>query len=74
MRRKRVMRIGSELFAGMMVFLCLIPFVVVIAGGFWDEKTGVSVQAYYDVFLGTPRYLLRFWRSLFLCLTITVGR
>lgn len=74
MRRKRVMRIGSELFAGMMVFLCLIPFVVVIVGGFWDEKTGVSVQAYYDVFLGTPRYLLRFWRSLFLCLTITVGQ
>lgn len=74
MRRKRVLRIGSELFAGMMVFLCLIPFVVVIAGGFWDEKAGVSVQAYYDVFLGTPRYLLRFWRSLFLCLTITVGQ
>jgi len=27
MRRKRVMRMGSEWFAGMMVFLCLISFV-----------------------------------------------
>ena len=74
MKRKKITRMGSGLFAGLMVFLCLAPFVMVIAGGFWKEGTGVSVQAYYDVFLGTPRYLLRFWRSLFLCLTITAGQ
>lgn len=72
--KKKTGLFGQTLFAGVMVFLCLAPFVVAVAGGFLNEHREVSVQAYYDVFLRTPQYLLRFWRSLFLCLCITAGQ
>ena len=74
MRKREKRHVLSTLFAGIVIILCLVPFLVVFVGGFWQEETGVSVQAYYDVFLGSPRYLFRFWRSLGLCLCITAGQ
>ena len=74
MRKREKRHVWTTLFAGIVIFLCLVPFLVVFVGGFWQEETGVSVQAYYDVFLGSPRYLFRFWRSLGLCLCITAGQ
>lgn len=36
--------------------------------------TQFSLQAYYDVFLARPNYLLKFWVSLLLCVGITGGQ
>ncbi len=54
MRKREKRHVWTTLFAGIVIFLCLVPFLVVFVGGFWQEETGVSVQAYYDVFLGSP--------------------
>lgn len=34
---------------------------------------GFTLQGYYEVFLASPRFLSRFWISLFICLTITMS-
>ncbi len=54
MRKREKRHVLSTLFAGIVIILCLVPFLVVFVGGFWQEETGVSVQAYYDVFLDLP--------------------
>lgn len=74
MRKGKKRHVWTALFAGFVIFLCLAPFLIVFAGGFWQTETGFSIQAYYDVFLGSSQYLLRFWRSLGLCLCITAGQ
>lgn len=57
-----------------LAILCLAPFGVVLVSSFYQHERGVSLQAYYDVFLGSPRYLVRFWRSLGICLCIAAGQ
>ncbi len=33
-----------------------------------------SLRGYYEVFLATPSYLMKFWNSMFLCCAITAGQ
>ncbi|MBO5336457.1 MAG: carbohydrate ABC transporter permease [Lachnospiraceae bacterium] len=54
--------------------LCVVPYFLVLTGGFYQQDRGFSFQAYYDVFLGTSQYLFRFWRSLGICLYIVFGQ
>lgn len=72
MKRKRL--IAEICFSGLVSMLCMLPFLTVVIRGFWQEETGFTVQACYEVFLGTPRYLVRFWRSLGICLVIMAGQ
>lgn len=72
MRKKR--QTAGMCFAGLVSLFCLLPFLVVVVQGFRQEDGGFSVQACYDVFLGTPRYLFRFWKSLGICLVIAAGQ
>ena len=62
-----------KIFAVMAVLavLVLFPVVYMILASFRGE-TGISVLAYYDVFLAEPGYLVKFWRSLGLCLVIAL--
>lgn len=64
-----------KIFAVMAVLaaLVLFPVVYMILASFRGE-TGISVLAYYDVFLAEPGYLVKFWRSLGLCLVIALGQ
>jgi multiple sugar transport system permease protein len=57
-----------------LVFLCLAPFFYVLGGSFFDAAGGFSVQAYYEVFFGTSRYLVRFWKSLLICGCMVAGQ
>ena len=57
----------------MLAILSLFPVVYMILSSFQkDPETLVS--AYYQVFLAEPGYLMKFWRSLGLCLVIAFGQ
>lgn len=71
-RKKLFLGIGTA-FAALLIILCLSPFCYVLARSFITEQ-GVNFQYYYDVFWGHSQYLLRFWKSLGMCLCICVGQ
>lgn len=55
------------------VFLYPVLYMIVCsvrAGG----KAGISLMGYYQVFLESPGYLVKFWRSLGMCLLIAGGQ
>lgn len=56
------------------VLFCIIPFFIVLLRSIFTPESRFSLQAWYHVFLGTPGYLTRFWKSLWLCLCIVAGQ
>ena len=71
--KKKTCRYGVGILALLLVLICIFPFVFVLAGSFWREGA-LSWQAYYDVFLASPQYLNRFWKSLGICICIAIGQ
>lgn len=71
--RKQKQRYGVLFFTFLLALLCVFPFFFVFAGSFWEEGS-FSLQAWYDVFLASPQYLLRFWKSLGISLCIAGGQ
>ena len=65
--------LGGNIFAWIFAFISIAPFVYVLALSFLTPN-GVTFGYYYDVFLGTSQYLLRFWKSLLICLAIVAGQ
>lgn len=57
-----------------LVVICIFPFLIVLGKSFFEAGRGFSLQAWYKVFLGSPKYLYRFWKSLLMCLGIAVGQ
>lgn len=57
--KKKIYQYGTGILALLLVLLCIFPFVFVLAGSFLKDGT-FSVKAYYDVFLASPQYLIRF--------------
>jgi len=46
-------------------FLPVVGFVLYLfAGSFFDDAGRVTLRYYYQVFLATPQYLIRFWKSI----------
>lgn len=72
MRKKQTML--SSIIGILLVLLCVLPFCVVLVNSFYRQGDGISLQAYYEVFLASPQYLLRFWKSLGICLCIAAGQ
>ncbi len=70
---KRSRGIFSGAAAVVLVFLCLAPFAFVLLRSFLTGH-GVDLRSYYDVFLGSPQYLFRFWKSLGMCGCIAAGQ
>ena len=73
MRKKLIVQHVGTVFALLLSAVSLVPFLYVFVLSFFPE-TGVSIQPYYDVFWATPRYTLRFWRSLGMCVAICLGQ
>ena len=72
---KKKQKLGpSDLVILFCVLLTLVPFITIVINSFYQADIGISFQPYYDVFLGSPQYLLRFWKSLGLCTCIAVGQ
>lgn len=63
-------RVGALLAAA----IAIAPFLYVFVLGFLPSGGGVSLTGYYDVFIRSPQYLLRFWKSLLICLAIVAGQ
>lgn len=63
----------GSIFAWIFAFISIAPFVYVLALSFLTPS-GVTFGYYYDVFLGSSQYLLRFWKSLLICLAIVAGQ
>lgn len=70
---KKTYQYGAGILALLLALICIFPFVFVLAGSFWREGA-LSWQAYYDVFLASPQYLNRFWKSLGMCVCIALGQ
>lgn len=64
----------SVIFAWIFTLISVAPFLYVLALSFLPASGGITFQYYYDVFLGSPQYLLRFWKSLLICLAIVSGQ
>ena len=63
----------SGFFAFLLAFISIAPFAYVLALSFLPAGGGITFGYYYDVFLGTSQYLLRFWKSMGICLCIVAG-
>ena len=59
---------------GLVGVTAILPFCYLLVTGVWKPSSGFTVQGYYEAFLASPKYLLRFWKSLGLCLCIVVGQ
>ena len=70
---KRVRAVLTGAFAFVLIVLCIAPFAYVLLRSFWTDG-GITFQSYYDVFLGSPQYLFRFWKSLGLAVCIAFGQ
>ena len=66
--------IKKRLLIVLCVLLTVIPFLTIVINSFYQAGFGISFRAYYDVFLGTPIYLLRFWKSMGICICIAAGQ
>ncbi len=64
----------GNIFAWVFAFLSITPFVYVLTLSFLPASGGITFSYYYDVFLGTSQYLLRFWKSMGICLCIVAGQ
>lgn len=73
-KRKKKRTILTSAFAFILAAFSFIPFGVVLVNSFYQAGSGISFQAYYEVFLASPRFLLQFWRSLGICFCIVAGQ
>ena len=64
----------GEVFAILLAVISIAPFCYVLILSFIPSGGGVTFDYYYDVFLGSPQFLLRFWKSMGICLCIVAGQ
>lgn len=55
-------------------FIFLFPIIYLIVFSVFHSDTGFSLMNYYKVFLAKSDYLIKFWRSLAMCLMIAAGQ
>ncbi len=72
--KKKFSKLCTAIVVAILVFVCLAPFVMIVGSSFWEPSQGFSLDAYYDVFLGTSRYLEQFWNSMWVCIRIALGQ
>lgn len=66
----------SFLFRGIFLvlsFIVLAPAFYLFVHTFFNSEGQFTLMGYYEMFLRSPRYMVRFWRSLAICLGITAG-
>lgn len=63
------------LFLMILTFFFLFPVIyMVISSVYAGAQAGFSFMSYYVVFFESPGYLIKFWRSLLMCIVISVGQ
>lgn len=71
--KKKISPLGG-IFALFLAVISAAPFLYVLALSFLPAGRGLTFDYYYDVFLGSSQYLLRFWKSMGICLAIVAGQ
>lgn len=64
----------ASILSWVLTFLCVAPFAYIFWKSLMDSQAGFTLEYYYEVFLAQEQYLLRFWKSLAICLCITLGQ
>ena len=63
------------IFFVILTFFFLFPVIyMVISSVYAGVKAGFSLMSYYTVFFESPGYLVKFWRSLLMCIAIAAGQ
>ena len=63
------------LLLGILSLIFLYPVIYMLVCSVWEGgNTGGSFMGYYEVLLESPGYLVKFWRSLGMCLLISAGQ
>lgn len=57
-----------------LTLICTVPFVYVAGKSFLKIEGGFTLDYYYQVFLATSQFLMRFWKSLLLSVIIAAGQ
>ncbi|MBP3705493.1 MAG: carbohydrate ABC transporter permease, partial [Clostridia bacterium] len=70
---KKVKNIIAAIFALVLVVICVLPFIYIFFRSFVVYEQ-VTFQSYYDVFLGSPKFLYRFWKSMGMSVVIAGGQ
>lgn len=70
---KKLRNILSGVFVLLLVIICVLPFIYIFLRSFIVFEK-FTLQAYYDVFLGSPKFLFRFWKSMGMSVCIAAGQ
>lgn len=70
---KKIKGIFAAIFAVLIIFICIAPFAYIFLRSFIVYDT-ITFQSYYDVFLASPQFLLRFWKSMGMSVCIAAGQ
>ena len=72
-KRFKLRNIFTGIFALVLVVICILPFAYIFFRSFVVFEK-VTFQSYYDVFLGSPKFLFRFWKSMGMSVAIAAGQ
>lgn len=71
----RIKRQKRVIFFLILAAVFFFPVIYMLICSVWKGvDAGLSFMSYYDVFLESPGYLVKFWRSLGMCLLISAGQ
>ena len=70
---KKLRNLLTGAFALLLIVICVAPFVYIFMRSFVVFET-ITFQSYYDVFLGSPKFLFRFWKSMGMSVAIAAGQ
>lgn len=75
MRKMPARRQKRYWFMLLLAGIALLPVIYMLFSSFWEmPERKVSLMGYYHVFLAESGYLMKFWRSMGLCLVIATGQ
>lgn len=64
----------APILSWVLTLLCIAPFAYIFGKSLTDSQGSVTLESYYQVFLGQSQYHLRFWKSLGLSVCIAAGQ
>ena len=64
----------AQIVALILVMLCIAPYVYVFCSSLIGPEGNLTLEYYYKTFLGSQQFLVRFWKSLLLCMCIAAGQ
>ena len=64
----------AQAIAFLLVLVCIAPYAYVFFSSLTSPDGGFTLKYYYQTFLGSTQFLVRFWKSLALCLCIAAGQ